>query len=225
MGHDENELEQREEEDVEKLEEDVNEMAQKILHYRTTLPDQLKSALASSLVAQRPAFPTHLSHGSEPGPSGCTNPVLSRHQCRTEMVVNGKSLNSRSGRSGTALCVAALELQDLGILVPLILLEAWQCDFPQGIHVFEALIGSQGTDLFGVLTDAEGPIELGRRSPLAQEDHDTAEKTRLLKQKISSNASALPVLLKRMKECISRIESREPCNEFIPPVFKRKKTS
>lgn len=74
MGHDENELEQREEEDVEKLEEDVNEMAQKILHYRTTLPDQLKSALASSLVAQRPAFPTHLSHGSEPGPSGCTNP-------------------------------------------------------------------------------------------------------------------------------------------------------
>lgn len=74
MGHDENEIEEREEEDVEKLEEDVNEMAQKILDYRTTLPDQLKSALASSLVAQRPAFPTHLSHGSEPGPSGCTNP-------------------------------------------------------------------------------------------------------------------------------------------------------
>lgn len=147
MGHDENELEEREEEDVEKLEEDVNEMAQKILDYRTTLPDQLKSALASSLVAQRPAFPTRLSDGSEPGPSGCTNP------------------------------------------------------------------------------DAEGPIELGRRPPLAQEDHDTAEKTRLLKQKISSNASALPVLLKRMKECISRIESRESCNEFIPPVFKRKKTS
>lgn len=36
--------------------------------------------------------------------------VLSWHQCRTEMVVNGKSLNSHSGRSGTALSVAALEV-------------------------------------------------------------------------------------------------------------------
>lgn len=148
MGHDDIELEEREGgEEVEKLEADVTQMAQKILEYRTTLPDQLKSALASSLVAQRPPLPTHLPHGSEPGPSGCTNP------------------------------------------------------------------------------DAGGPIELGKRPPQAEEDHDTAEKTRLLKQKISSNASALPVLLKRMKECISRIESRESCNEFIPPLFKRKKTS
>lgn len=54
-----------EEEEVQKLEEEVKEMAQKILDYRTTLPDQLKSTLVSVLAAQRPVIHTHFDSGSE----------------------------------------------------------------------------------------------------------------------------------------------------------------
>ncbi|GFZ06856.1 hypothetical protein Acr_18g0010260 [Actinidia rufa] len=61
-------------EELEKLEADVSEMAEKILEYRTTLPDQLKNAIASTLAAQRPVFPTRNTDGSEPGPSGNPNP-------------------------------------------------------------------------------------------------------------------------------------------------------
>lgn len=53
------------EEEVQKLEEEVKEMAQKILDYRTTLPDQLKSTLVSVLAAQRPVIHTHFDSGSE----------------------------------------------------------------------------------------------------------------------------------------------------------------
>ena len=61
-------------EELEKLESDVKEMAEKILEYRTTLPDQLKNALASTLAAQRPVFSNRITDGSEPGPSGNPNP-------------------------------------------------------------------------------------------------------------------------------------------------------
>lgn len=61
----ENEEEGGEEEEVQKLEEEVKEMAQKILDYRTTLPDQLKSTLVSVLAAQRPVIHTHFDSGSE----------------------------------------------------------------------------------------------------------------------------------------------------------------
>lgn len=49
-----------EEEEVVKLEEEVEQMAQKILDYRTTLPPQLSSTISSLLQSQRPVLPTHL---------------------------------------------------------------------------------------------------------------------------------------------------------------------
>lgn len=52
-----------------------------------------------------------------------------------------------------------------------------------------------------------------------------AEKLQLLKQKISSNASALPVILNRMKEYMARIDKLESSNGVIHPAFKRKRTS
>lgn len=58
-----------EEEDLQKLESDVKQMAQKILEYRATLPDQLKSTFASILSSQRPVLSGFESE-SEPGPSG-----------------------------------------------------------------------------------------------------------------------------------------------------------
>ncbi|PIN22847.1 hypothetical protein CDL12_04443 [Handroanthus impetiginosus] len=48
------------EEGVLKLEEEVQQMAEKILEYRTTLPGQLSSTLSSLLACQRPVLPTRL---------------------------------------------------------------------------------------------------------------------------------------------------------------------
>ncbi|XP_057463846.1 uncharacterized protein LOC130753693 [Actinidia eriantha] len=120
-------------EELEKLEADVSEMAEKILEYRTTLPDQLKNALASTLAAQRPVFPTRNTDGIDAGQSG--------------------------------------------------------------------------------------------KRPLLADDQETAKKTQLLRDKISRNVSAMPVLLKRMKDCISRIDSLEPRNGYVHPAFKRKRAS
>lgn len=61
--------EEEEEEEVEKLEADVKEMAHKILEYRATLPDQLRTTLASALAAQRPVSPDGLGLA----PSGAPN--------------------------------------------------------------------------------------------------------------------------------------------------------
>lgn len=60
-------IDQTEAEELQNLEADVNQMAQTILHFRTSLPDQLKKTLASLLAAQRPVLP--LESASVPGPS------------------------------------------------------------------------------------------------------------------------------------------------------------
>ncbi|KAG6725388.1 hypothetical protein I3843_02G023900 [Carya illinoinensis] len=130
-----------EEEELEKLESDVMEMAHRILDYRAALPDQLRTTLVSGLAFQRPIFP----HGLEPSPSG--RPIL------------------------------------------------------------------------------EGPVESSVEAVQAEEDQETAEKIRLLKDKISSNVSATPVVLKRMKDCISKIDKLDSYKEITHPAFKRKKIS
>lgn len=55
-----------EEEELLKLEEEVEDMAQKILEFRTTLPAQLNSTVSSVLVSQRPVLPTHLIDEGDP---------------------------------------------------------------------------------------------------------------------------------------------------------------
>ncbi|KAI9110040.1 hypothetical protein K1719_019081 [Acacia pycnantha] len=55
------------------------------------------------------------------------------------------------------------------------------------------------------------------------EDPETAKKVQLLKEKMSSNASVMPVVLKRMKDCIARIEKLDSHNVIIHPAFKRRK--
>ena len=49
--------EEEEEEENEELERDVKQMAEKLLQYRTTLPDHLRSTFSSVLTAQRPVLP------------------------------------------------------------------------------------------------------------------------------------------------------------------------
>ncbi|KAL2461571.1 hypothetical protein Adt_44991 [Abeliophyllum distichum] len=138
-----------EEEEVLKLEEEVEQIAQKILEYRTTLPDQLNSTLASLLSSQRPIIPPNrLSENeSESGPESDAGP-------------------------------------NPGV-----------------------------------------PVESNRMASLVGEDQEEAEKVRLLKQKISSNASTMPIVLKRMKDYMARIDKLEASNGIIHPAFKRKRTS
>ncbi|XP_048333626.2 uncharacterized protein LOC107404887 [Ziziphus jujuba] len=126
-------------EELDRLEMEVKEMAQKILHYRATLPNQLKDTLASVLAAQRPVLP----HGSDPCPSGDPKPG--------QVISNNGAL-------------------------------------------------------------------------LAEEDQETAKKIQLLKAKIAHNVSVMPFVLKRMKECISKIDQLD-CqnNRIIHPAFKGKR--
>ncbi|XP_054783835.1 uncharacterized protein LOC129290836 [Prosopis cineraria] len=126
----------------EKLEFDVEQMAQEIMERRSTLPEQLKSTLASVLASQRPLVP---------------------------------------------------EFSDIG-----------QPEAPKSGASEQDILMRQK------LSDVENP--------------ETAKKVQLLKQKISSNACVMPVVLKRMKECIARIEKLDSYNVIIHPAFKRKKT-
>ncbi|KAL3640855.1 hypothetical protein CASFOL_015823 [Castilleja foliolosa] len=57
------------EEEVLKLAEEVEQIAEKVIEYRTTLPEQLRSTLSSYLVSQRPVLPTRLVNG---GPDSYT---------------------------------------------------------------------------------------------------------------------------------------------------------
>lgn len=63
----------------------------------------------------------------------------------------------------------------------------------------------------------------GERAVLHEEGLETAKKIQLLKDKISSNISMIPTVLKRMKDCISTIDNLDSCNVVIHPAFKRKK--
>ncbi|XP_061998645.1 uncharacterized protein LOC133715954 [Rosa rugosa] len=53
----------------------------------------------------------------------------------------------------------------------------------------------------------------------------TFQKINLLRDKISRNVAALPIVLKRLKECMSNIDKLDSQNTFIHPAFKRKRTS
>ncbi|KAF3441344.1 hypothetical protein FNV43_RR15258 [Rhamnella rubrinervis] len=132
------EFQEADPEELEKLEMEVKEMAQKILQYRATLPDQLKDTLASVLAAHRPVFP----EGSEPGTSGDPKP---------------------------------------------------------------------------------GQVPYDNGTFLEDGDHATSEKIQLLKAKLSDNASAMPIVLKRMQECISQIDKLDSKNRIIHPAFKGKR--
>ncbi|CAN1308747.1 hypothetical protein LINPERPRIM_LOCUS27485 [Linum perenne] len=131
-----------EEKDLEELADEVHQMATKIQEYRATLPDQLKTTLASLLSSQRPLMPNiDSSEASGPGPSGEPAPGSSTGALRSE-----------------------------------------------------------------------------------EED----EKVKLLKEKLAKNASSMPLVLKRMKDCMSKMENLEESlssKRDIHPAFKKKRNS
>lgn len=70
------------------------------------------------------------------------------------------------------------------------------------------------------VTDIEG-----HGAALAGEVQKEAEKVQLLQQKITSNASAIPIVLNRMKEGMAKIDKLQSSNKAIHPAFKRARTS
>ncbi|KAE9592234.1 hypothetical protein Lal_00035262 [Lupinus albus] len=129
-------VEDVEDSDIETLESDIKQMAQKLLQYRSTLPDQLNNTLVSVLAIQRPHFP---------------QPSLSS-------IPSALELNICGGESSSA-----------------------------------------------------------------PEDPEIAKKVKLLNEKISSNCSAMPVVLKNMKNCIAKFDKFDSNNAIINPSFKRKR--
>ncbi|KAF8369924.1 hypothetical protein HHK36_032043 [Tetracentron sinense] len=120
-------------------------MAQTILHYRTTLPDQFKKTFALVFASSRPVVP-HYEAIAEPGIFGDCN------------------------------------------------------------------------------SDAGERVE-SHKGSLVEEDPETAENIRLLKLKISSNVSTMPIIVKRMNECIYMIDKLDAYDGSTHLAFKRNRTS
>ncbi|XP_073274606.1 uncharacterized protein [Primulina huaijiensis] len=145
---DESEVREGEEDEVSKLEEEVERMAEQVLEYRTSLPNQLTTTLASLLSTQRPMIP---------------DPEV-------------RTISGSDSELGSSQGVAR-------------------------------------------------PVESGSMVLLVREDREEEEKIQLLKQKISTNASKMQIVLQRMKEYMARIDKLESSNDVIHPAFKRKRTS
>ncbi|OWM64240.1 uncharacterized protein LOC116200500 [Punica granatum] len=140
------EMESESEEELRRLESEVKQMAEKILHFRRTLPDQLKDAFSLLASAHRPELPP-VELGSAAGPSSSSHQGLSRNS------------------------------------------------------------------------------EPGEDSSVSDRERETAKKIELLKEKTLKNVSGMPVLLKRMKECISTIDNLNSNPSSIHPAFRKERTS
>ncbi|KAI3833470.1 hypothetical protein MKX03_027214 [Papaver bracteatum] len=71
--------------------------------------------------------------------------------------------------------------------------------------------------------DGAESLKSGKVALLAEEDPGTARKILQLKAKVSSNVAALPIVLKRVNDCISKIDNLGTYDANLFPGFKRKK--
>ncbi|GJR12686.1 hypothetical protein Tco_0795338 [Tanacetum coccineum] len=78
-----------------------------------------------------------------------------------------------------------------------------------------------------ISVEAITPLSLeGGVEALVRIDPMHAEEVQRIKRKISDNASAMPSLVKRIKDCTSRIEKLEASKQvIIYPAFARKQTT
>ncbi|KAI3800523.1 hypothetical protein L1987_28614 [Smallanthus sonchifolius] len=94
-------------------------------------------------------------------------------------------------------------------------------------NTLASILSAQRPVNFNRYDDAPGPSSINpnpESGRLVDEDLAHAEKIQRIKQKISSNASAMSAAqLKRMKDCMSRIDKLDSFNNGIHPAFKRSK--
>ncbi|CAL9100936.1 unnamed protein product [Musa acuminata var. zebrina] len=83
----------------------------------------------------------------------------------------------------------------------------------------QALIGADA----GTTGELQAPSsESNGGNMLANVDQRLLEKLLVLRAKTESNISAVPVILKRINDCIVKIEELEKCHVDVHPVFNRK---
>ncbi|KAI3894952.1 hypothetical protein MKW92_013893 [Papaver armeniacum] len=71
--------------------------------------------------------------------------------------------------------------------------------------------------------DGAESLESGKVALLAEDDPETARKILQLKAKVSSNVAALPTVLKRVNDFISKVDNLGTYDANLFPGFKRKK--
>nr|XP_025887679.1 uncharacterized protein LOC101262364 isoform X2 [Solanum lycopersicum] len=75
--------------ELEEIEEEVNQMAERIAEYRGTISVQLKTTVSSVLTAQRPVLGTHFDDGSE-SQSGSSGDLSSAGEEQKEQLLKQK---------------------------------------------------------------------------------------------------------------------------------------
>ncbi|KAF5733049.1 hypothetical protein HS088_TW17G00584 [Tripterygium wilfordii] len=110
----------------------------------------------------------------------------------------------------------------------------YRANLPEQLKsTFTSILSAQRPFLTGIDSEAgtsggnprdSGLDKVGKKVA-AEAEQKNALKISLLKDKISSNVSAMPNLLKRMNDCISRIEKLDSYDGIIHLAFKRKRTS
>ncbi|KAK7340227.1 hypothetical protein VNO77_20925 [Canavalia gladiata] len=114
-------------------------------------------------------------------------------------------------------------------------LERLESDVKQMAHKileYRATLPDQLNTTLRSILDAHRPFippaleqNVSREESSSTQDPETAEKLKMLNEKISNNCSAMPIVLKRMKDCIARIEKLDSYNAaIIHPAFNRKNT-
>ncbi|GLT79634.1 hypothetical protein SLA2020_511160 [Shorea laevis] len=68
-------------------------------------------------------------------------------------------------------------------------------------------------------------VESSSENSVADGEKRTTEKIVLLEDKVSANVTALQIVLKRLGDCISRMEKLDSCNGIIHPAFRKMKNS
>lgn len=175
----------------------LTEMAQQILESEISHPDQIRSSLSSALAAQRSVLPD----GLVPAPSGAPNKTP------------GTVEDARRSDEETELEKDVKEMAQK--------IMKYRASLPdQLLNTLDSTLASQRPVFPDDMAPTPSVAQIAEEGP---SDGEMAKKIQLLKQKYSDNASAIPAVLKRMKDCVTKIDNLDSCNGITHPAFKRMK--
>ncbi|XP_010918564.1 uncharacterized protein [Elaeis guineensis] len=122
----------------------------------------------------------------------------------------------------------ARRLLDFRGTIPDRLMEAFSSRLVAQRPLFSPQIGATSAPsetLVGADSGADVRVEsqLNGGTSLAEADQLMLGKLNIFRAKTASNIAAMPVILKRLNECIARIDKFDQYNANIRPVFKRKR--
>ncbi|KAF5177323.1 hypothetical protein FRX31_033088 [Thalictrum thalictroides] len=199
-------------------------MAQKIRHYRSTIPERIQNSFSSLLAAQRPILlPSPAKFAQPPGTSSDPNSDTGDNAESSK----GELLAEVNSETTEKLNLLKHKISNNISTMPTLLKRMNDC-----ILMFDKLdTYNSSTVAIRLLilftpqsTDTGDNAESSKGELLAEVNSETTEKLNLLKHKISNNISTMPTLLKRMNDCILMFDKLDTYNVSIHPAFKRKRT-